>query len=342
MATIAKQQTTTSVETLIEAAFAQLKQMGAGAEASTLFPNGLENLELEVNSSDGARVSLKLATGPSAATSGVDDNFHILLDTDVVPTFNAEGHKVIALIAQEDLTAHFPNTWKKVQKVLDNGNRALLDAAIFPDSVLRTTHPETKPLHFIDIVFTAGAPNNPPPPLPPPPHILTKIAESTATLKAGGSTQLLVDELSWLIHLIGDVHQPLHCTTHVTPAHPAPQGDRGGNSFKLKGMPNNLHSVWDSSVSFQHNLDDLSLAQSIMQEHTRQKLAADLLITDAEKWARNSFNLAKQFAYGPLTENPASPPKLTAAYLKQTEKIGRKQAALAGYRLADRLKNIFG
>ena len=117
------------------------------------------------------------------------------------------------------------------------------------------------------------------PPLPSAPHILTKIAESTATLKGSGTAQEMVDALSWLIHLIGDIHQPLHCVTHITSQHPAPEGDRGGNSFKLKGTPNNLHSVWDSSVSFQHNLDDSALASSIIQEHSRQLLAGDLKVT---------------------------------------------------------------
>jgi len=61
-----------------------------------------------------------------------------------------------------------------------------------------------------------------------------------------------------------------------------------------------------------------------------------------EKWARASFALAKTVAYAPLHENPSNPPMPTAAYLKNAEKTGRRQAALAGYRLANRLKDILG
>jgi S1/P1 Nuclease len=330
------------VESLIEAAFARIRQLGGAEEASSLFPNGLSSLELDLDSGDGAKISLKFmapAAGSVPGAASVDDDLHILLDGDVVATFNADGHRIIALIAQKDLIHRFPNTMKKVQKVLDDGSRDLLTAAVFPD-VIRSSHPETKPFHFVDIPLQDDGPLNPP--LPEPPHVISKIAEFTASLKHGGTAQVMVDALSWVIHLVGDIHQPLHCVTHITSRHPAPEGDRGGNSFKLKGSPNNLHAVWDSSVSFVHNPNEDALAEAIIQEHSRQVLAADLQIADVEKWARGTFHLAKQFAYGPLHENPAAPPKLTAAYLKQAEKIGRKQAALAGYRLADRLHEIFG
>ena len=64
-------------------------------------------------------------------------------------------------------------------------------------------------------------------------------------------------------------------------------------------------------------------------------------MTDTEKWARSSFALAKVSAYGPLTENASKPPKPTKAYLIKMEGIGQKQAALAGYRLADRMIQLF-
>jgi len=266
----------------------------------------------------------------------VKDDVKIMLEGDVEATFNADGHRVIALIAQQDLTQRLPQTWPEIQKVLDDGNRDLLAAATFPDDI-RLKQPQTKPFHFIDIPFKDGGPANPP--LPPAPHALSRIADATTRLKKGGTAQQQVDELSWLIHLMGDIHQPLHCIDHVSDLHP--DGDRGGNSFALQGTARNLHSLWDSSVSFTHQ-DETTLASSIIQEHSRQSLAADLQVTDTQMWARNSYSLAKQFAYGPLHENPANHPKPSPSYLKQAEKIGRKQAALAGYRLADRLDAIFG
>jgi hypothetical protein len=177
------------------------------------------------------------------------------------------------------------------------------------------------------------------PALPDPPHVISKIADNTKFLTNGGGTaQEKVDALSWVIHLIGDIHQPLHCIDHISELHPG--GDRGGNSFQLRGKARNLHSLWDSSVDFS-NADEEELAPSIMQEHTRAVLAPDLAVADVEAWARKSFELAKKFAYN-LVEDSANPPTPTAAYLATANKIGRRQAALAGYRLSDRLKEIFG
>jgi len=310
--------------------------LGAAEEASRLFPNGLSSLELEIGSGAEGRVSLRLsgANVESAASASADAT--ILLEGDVEALFNAEGHHIVALITQEDLNQHFPATMRKVQKILDDGGRDLLSAATFPDDI-RQSHPETKPFHFIDIPFEDGGPVNPP--LPPAPHVISKIAEFFKVVKNGANAQQKVDALSWLIHLVGDIHQPLHCIEHISALHKA--GDRGGNSFLLKGKPNNLHSLWDSSVSFtQHEGKELAL--DIIREHPRTALATDLKVTDVEKWARASFDLAKKFAYAPLHENPASPPKPSATYMKNAEKTGRRQAALAGYRLSNRLREILG
>jgi hypothetical protein len=332
------------LEGLVAAAILQIQQLGAADETSRLFPDGLESIDVDLDSGNGGgRVSLRLKARQSSAaammTSASSNNdVRIMLEGDVEATFNAEGHHVVALIAQADLQQRLPNTMAKVQKILDDGGRDLLPAATFPDDI-RNQHPETKPFHFVDIPFKSGGPANPP--LPAAPHVITKIADFTATLKHGGTAQNLIDPLSWLIHLIGDIHQPLHCITHITSLHPGPVGDRGGNSFLLKGNPGNLHSLWDSSVSFTSQSEQ-QIAASILQEHSRQELATDLAVKDVEKWARDSFSLAKKFGYAPLVENPKSHPKPSAAYMANAQKVGRRQAALAGYRLADRLHDIFG
>jgi len=94
-------------------------------------------------------------------------------------------------------------------------------------------------------------------------------------------------------------------------------------------------------VSFT-NREDAQLAVDIMNEHPRSAMATDLHDGNVESWARSSFRLAKKFAYGPLQENPAAPPTPSKTYLKNAEMVGRRQAALAGYRLSDRLRQILG
>jgi hypothetical protein len=325
-----------TTQSLVNLVFDKLKELGGDEEPSRLFPQGISALELEINvgadANAGFRLALKLeesaATTFVAAPEDSDQD-----DTGI--SFNTRGHHIIALIAMHDLEQNAPDIAAKVQQILDAGERTLLEAAVFADEI-RNQRPETKPFHFVDIPFKAGGPANPP--LPTAPHVLSKIPEFTQALQNAGNAQERVDALSWLIHLFGDVHQPLHCIERTNSFHPS--GDRGGNSFRLKGSPNNLHSLWDSSVNVQANLGEEEVAAQILETHSRASLAADLGVEDPEQWARAGFKLAKQHAYAPLTENPQHPPKPSSAYVKNMQKVGRRQAALAGYRLADRLRAI--
>merc|ERR1712226_736207 len=62
-----------------------------------------------------------------------------------------------------------------------------------------------------------------------------------------------------LIHFVGDVHQPLHCTSRVN--HQYPKGDFGGNLFKVSEKSgtgvDNLHAVWDSLLYEEAGYQDL-------------------------------------------------------------------------------------
>lgn len=53
----------------------------------------------------------------------------------------------------------------------------------------------------------------------------------------------------YLVHVVGDIHQPLHSVSLFNETYPS--GDRGGNSLKitlLNGTAQNLHSFWDSGA----------------------------------------------------------------------------------------------
>jgi nuclease S1 len=328
-----------NAQELLNTAFSKLKELGAGEESSHLFPGGIGSVDLAVDSGNepdgGFHLALRISAVPPVTPVSLVPTLTIAGEDDAEVTFNTEGHHVIALIASLDLQARRPAVFERVQQILAAGDRELTEAATFPDDI-RNSQPETKPFHFIDIPFRDDGPVNPP--LPAAPHVISKIKEfSDFFLNGGGSDQENVDALSWLIHMFGDTHQPLHCIEHISSLHPG--GDRGGNSFKLRGRARNLHSAWDSSVNVSAPRDEEELAHEIAQQHTRATLASDLQTTNTEKWARASFKLAKKFAYS-IAENPADPPTLTAAYRKNMEKVGRRQAALAGYRLADRLEAI--
>ncbi len=57
--------------------------------------------------------------------------------------------------------------------------------------------------------------------------------------------------LRFMIHMMGDFHQPLHVTARCTPK--MPQCDAGGNKFPIQGMgkyTNELHALWDQAMGF--------------------------------------------------------------------------------------------
>src|SRR5439155_20249015 len=97
--------------------------------------------------------------------------------------------------------------------------------------------------HYTNVPYvTSGKPG--------PPPESTNIQERLAALR---TEPLSAYNLAWLIHLVGDVHQPLHCVSRFTGSHldettHADRGDLGGNLFKLDDPAKNLHSLWDDAL----------------------------------------------------------------------------------------------
>lgn len=148
--------------------------------------------------------------------------------------------------------------------------------------------------------------------------------------------------LCWLFHLAGDVHQPLHTTALVDTQFP--EGDRGGNLFKIKvlmsSQTSNLHSFWDGMLL---DADDYAsvrnLAAQIRQATPRNELP-QLGKADIVTWSKESFILAQDNAYRSNTLRPGTDQDgavLPADYVATVHPIARRQVALAGYRLADEL-----
>lgn len=153
---------------------------------------------------------------------------------------------------------------------------------------------------------------------------------------------------AWLLHLAGDIHQPLHSASRVTPEEP--HGDRGGNFFLLDVRPNgernNLHAYWDGLLDqvFPRGPQENGsaylrrLANVAKAAHPRNTMAAVLKLGKFEDWARESFAEAKN-AYPPSLERDQAPPP---SYLTAGGKVALKRVARAGYRLAATLEELLG
>lgn len=148
--------------------------------------------------------------------------------------------------------------------------------------------------------------------------------------------------LCWLFHLTGDVHQPLHTVALVGPQFP--QGDQGGNLFKIKvlmsGNTINLHSFWDGMLL---GSDDFRSANQLAVE-LRHEFATDQLPQLKNpgfvSWSKESFQLAQDNAYRSNTLQTGSDTEgavLPADYVATVKPIAQRQVALAGYRLASEL-----
>jgi hypothetical protein len=153
----------------------------------------------------------------------------------------------------------------------------------------------------------------------------------------------------WLMHTVGDIHQPLHSTAMFS-RKLFPKGDKGGNSVKTQ-QHGNLHSLWDSflggKIKFRTARNRaIELYNEPAMQPRGMAAAKDL---NEEHWVAQSHKLAAEYAYttevvGALRQfEPTGEPepiRLSEEYLKTGGGVARKQANAAGYRLAVVLREI--
>jgi S1/P1 Nuclease len=260
-----------------------------------------------------------------------------------------EGHNVIALIAEHYLN---PSVRAKVARLLaaDTDSLTAHDIASeatwadkYRDSDRDTTkirYQATWRWHFVDIELSQpdlAAACFGHPPLPPgipaskgPPQacVVDKINQFAAELgdpATGAPEQLLA--LKFLLHFVGDLHQPLHASD---------DHDAGGNKKLVAGeglRPGNLHHYWD--VEFVEGLGAApgQVAAALIGQISEAQRQGWSSGTPAD-WAMEAFALARRDAYGllPLHDHGTFP--LPSSYTEQAERDVAVQLSRAGVRLA--------
>jgi S1/P1 Nuclease len=211
----------------------------------------------------------------------------------------------------------------------DKGNRP--DGS--PDPTRNTGYDDKlmhKYWHFIDTPFSTDA--TPLPPIPTP-NAQERIALFRSVLASNASDPLKSYDLSWLLHLVGDVHQPLHCATRVDASNPG--GDAGGNLVKLgcHGCPTELHAFWDLVLGTS-NKPKSAIRAAKKLPAPDSTLAAKS--GDAD-WVSESFQKAQQDVYVSPVGTGIGPFQLTGSYKKAAKKLAQQRVALAGARLANML-----
>jgi hypothetical protein len=149
--------------------------------------------------------------------------------------------------------------------------------------------------------------------------------------------------MSWLVHLVGDIHQPLHCVSLFNDVYT--NGDRGGNEFYVKPAQYGvrLHGIWDGLLgSADSPRLQWNYAIEIESKYPKAALPELAAHPSPKEWSLESRELAIEKGYlrGALKggTNSDSAPELPADYTKAAKAVAERQAALAGYRLADEIE----
>ncbi|MGE0830914.1 MAG: S1/P1 nuclease, partial [Hyphomonadaceae bacterium] len=168
------------------------------------------------------------------------------------------------------------------------------------------------------------------------------IARAERTLaNARASSRDRQRALARLVHLIGDIHQPLHAITN---------NDRGGNSGRvtLVGEWNgasdadNLHALWDSALVDYAIAAEPGATQILARAHAR-----DWSTGDARAWVLHAHDIAVSTAYGALpggtqcNQPQAGPVAIDRRYAAAAAPIVRAQLTEASIRLAATLNRLF-
>ena len=213
------------------------------------------------------------------------------------------GHRVVAEIAERNLDA---SAKKGIKDLL--GTDTLARVANFYTSIpTGKTYFDQKRNKEGDII-----------------EALFRMDETLRDPKKSKDEKVLA--LKFLVHLMGDVHQPLHVGIAE---------DRGGNSVHVKWFKedSNLHSIWDESII---NFQELSYSEySTFLNHFTKDEKTNISIGNFIDWAKESQDL-RSVVYETGTTG-----KLSYEYQFKAKPVVEERLRRAGLRLATVLNNIF-
>jgi hypothetical protein len=284
--------------------------------------------------------------------------------------WDGAGHRIIAAIAYDKLTA---GTRARVDALIrahpdyaafTNGapadaagraRAAFIAAAVWADNIKgdRRFYDDTKAdaqptptfpgypdmkrhvnWHYYDKPYTPdGAPaikKNQPSALSELPRLLKEIGRAAPELAAY--------DLPWIVHITGDLGQPLHCVSRMLKS--MPSGDDGGNLVFVTPA-RNLHSLWDDSPG--RDMSDAYVTK-YATETMAEYPAPPKNETNPKKWIEEGYRVAvtQVYTFGLETGSREHPIPLPESYVENAKRVARAQIAMSGYRLAavlnDRLK----
>lgn len=280
------------------------------------------------------------------------------------------GHMLVAQIACDQLKPTAKAALDATLVRFNQKEHASYDAVIaacWMDDI-RSRTKEYNLWHYVDLPFTLdGQPF--PEGSPTTPNVIWGIQQCEAILAGRADSHIDKDQaLVMLMHLVGDVHQPLHATGRPD--------DAGGNKVKIVNLRDpeadllfskggNLHWFWDSAyrrvfkdgaatvawtgpiypreraVEGHKAMETLVRQQATLLE---QKYPPSIVTVqgDAVSWAKESHEFGYTLGYGTLPALSADNKiTLTQPYVDAARACAEKRIALAGYRLGALLNQYF-
>lgn len=263
-------------------------------------------------------------------------------------SWNIEGHLIIATLSQQYLA---PKTSKKIDKylkILSNESKkpSFKQLSIWADLIRFKGNHLFDQWHYIHIPYKKDRPQK----------LLKTYRKDNVLVKSIQLMDVLtkrnisVEEHAWslrmLIHLVGDLHQPMHTINFYSKIIPLQHGDLNGLRYKISHRKyHNLHSYWDACaglLSFkggQKNKQRRALIKSLLeQDHEPlvRTLESQSYKSKLKQWTYSSYTIAHSQAY--TIPFGAKPPH---NYEEMTKKACRQQLISAAKNLALLLNHLY-
>lgn len=241
-------------------------------------------------------------------------------------SWGVTGHKTVADIAFNHLT---PKARSAVAELL--GTQTMSDVATWADEVRSTPeYKNTGPEHYINVPagltqdeFTEQVMKMPDDNAYKALESYVDVLYDTKSTKTQKTTAL-----KFIIHIVGDLHQPMHVSRAE---------DKGGNAIQLRydGKGTNLHALWDSKLLEHGGLTDAQLAEQY--DHITPAQISAWQKTPVMDWAWESYQISAQLYAGVEKSNG----NIDDAYNTKYMPVIRQRLAQAGIRLAGLLNEVF-
>ncbi len=204
------------------------------------------------------------------------------------------GHRAIGLIAQRHLSA---KAGKKIRQLF--GQESLAMVSTWMDEIRSdSTYNYTSDWHWVTVETGKTYDESPKNPNG---DVIMTIERLVAELKSGKlDNQTQIAHIKMLVHLVGDIHQPLHVSCC---------DDKGGNNVRVKWFRNetNLHSVWDSNMIDDTKLSYTELADALgeptkatiagWQKKSVREWATESMTYRTPLYAVGDGNLSYKYSY---------------------------------------------